>query len=408
MARYWLGPWAWVDNGNGAGYWQMPTGAQAALDLRSPAACAVPTTPTGVGLFLTPNAGNLGGDYTNLGTDPSALLNAGQRAALRSLLSLPRSVAGLDLQSILWEAMTAQADPDGEARMLPLVPTGRHYELWVGGQRLRRHLLDTNGEEFVPFIAMLRRLYRQARQDSLEGRTPANHYRKLLGYWVRKYYLPYRLFQPNDVPDEPDLPPETTISDNFNRADADGLGTSSEGWSWTEVGGDIDIVSNRAQGTPDTPAYARAGSALSGNDNYAQCVVTTTSVSGVRQGGPTCRGDASAQTYYWGSQAAGASTTGTFRIYKVVTSTRTALGTGATHNKSGETKKIEANGSSIAIYNNGVLVESITDTSIASGVYAGISFDRPNNIFQCDDWTAADIAVASSRAAEMLLMGVGG
>lgn len=394
MARYWIGAWAWIDSGNGGGYWQMPAGAQSALDLRSPVACATPVTPTGVGLFVTPNATSLGAGYTNLGTDPTALLTVGQRAALRTLLNLPRALSATDLQGILWEAMTAQADPDGTDRMLPLIPNGRRYELWLGGQRVRQVVLDSGDDAFLPFVLLLRRIYRQARQNSLDGLTPPNHYRKLLGYWVRKYGFHYRLFQPADVPDESDLPPETTISDNFNRADADALGTSSEGWSWTEVGGDIDIVSNKAQGTPDTPAYARAGSALSGNDNYAQCVVTTSSTSSLRQGGPACRADSSAQTYYWASQSAGAGTTGTLRIYKAVSGTRTALGTGTTQTKSGDTKKIEANGSTITAYNNGVSAESLTDSSITSGVYSGLVYERPNNLVQCDDFVAADLGVS--------------
>ena len=54
----------------------------------------------------------------------------------------------------------------------------------------------------------------------------------------------------------------TTITDNFNRADQGGLGTSGGGWSWSAelvgAGGGANIVSNQAKSTATAQAVFRA------------------------------------------------------------------------------------------------------------------------------------------------------
>lgn len=83
-----------------------------------------------------------------------------------------------------------------------------------------------------------------------------------------------------------------TITDNFTRADADALGSSSEGWSWTEVSGDADIVSNEAKGF--STGHHRAESDLGSATHYASMTPT----GGGNGYGPIVRFDASANSGY--------------------------------------------------------------------------------------------------------------
>lgn len=393
--RFWLGPWVWDA---AAECWTPPAASLGCIDLRNRTQCAqAGGVPQGVALFLAPNDARPGSDYANLGNDLGAVLSGSRKSALRTLLKLPRALASNTLGNALYEALTLQADPTDEDRCPPLMPTvGRDLEVWLGGEKVFTRRFRADLDEAASVREMLRRQYRALRQASRDGRTPPQHYRKVLGYWVRKYKIAARWFQPDDLPDEQDLPPETTLTDDFNRSDADGLGNSSEGWSWTETNHDIDIVSNVARGITDSNlTLARAESDLSSADHYCELTISNPggSTSSVRAAGPACRYSTSAMDFYVARQTNG-TTTGTYRPAKVVSGTRTDLGTGSTRTVSA-LKRISISGSSIDIYSVGVVVESITDSSIAGGVRCGIFFDRPNNSLAVDGWSAADLAVAA-------------
>src|SRR5207253_2934705 len=94
--------------------------------------------------------------------------------------------------------------------------------------------------------------------------------------------------------------PETTITDDFNRADGTTIGNQ---LTWTEVAGTWDTVSNQVQMTgpaSDSATYsARAESDLSSADHYAQLVyVNAGTVTTQAHLGPAARFSPSAQTHY--------------------------------------------------------------------------------------------------------------
>lgn len=95
----------------------------------------------------------------------------------------------------------------------------------------------------------------------------------------------------------------TVITDDFTRADGD-IGSSAEGWSWTEVAGDYSIASNQAttSGTANnTQTYARAESDLDTDDHYAEADVSWNSTAGTAQpAGVMVRFDPAAETGYAG------------------------------------------------------------------------------------------------------------
>jgi hypothetical protein len=340
-------------------------------------------TPQGFGLFVTGNAANLGSEYTNLGTDPLATWTQQALNRWRSALALPNTLAASNLRGCLWETLTFQADPIGDDRALPLVPVSgqRRYELWLAGQLVHGKPFRLADPEATPLLDLLKRHYRSLRQCSLDGLCSPTLYRKWLGYQVRKYAIGYRNFQPADVPDEPPLEPTTTITDNFNRADADALGSGSEGWSWTEVTGDHDIVSNQV-GPGSGGGRARAESDLSSDDHYAQLTMVDGSLSG-QGSGPTVRYAAAADTCYL-ALSDGA------RIFKCESGSLTNLTSAIGDPANGSVLKREADGSSLELFDDGVsIIGPITDTSITGNVRTGFYRDFNRTL---DNFEAADLA----------------
>ena len=160
----------------------------------------------------------------------------------------------------------------------------------------------------------------------------------------------------------------TTITDAFTRADASTLGTSSEGWSWTNVVAGWGITSNIARqklGYGDV-VCAYANSDLTSTDVYAQATTQSNGDCGVIMR----KAASSTQTYYLFHQPGD----GKAYIYKVVTGSFTNLtpsGYSITYG-AGRIIKGQENGSSLTIYYNGSSLGSITDSSITTGQYAGM------------------------------------
>lgn len=399
MARYWLGPWVWgplYPGGNSNG-WKQPAGAVACLDLRSEAQCAGTVTPSGFGLFVTPNATDLGADYENLGTDPLATWTQQALNRWQSVLSLPATIAANNLREVVWETLTIQSDPTGVDRARPLVPTAGtpDYELWLAGVLVKRKRFDLSDPEATPLIDQLKRIYRKLRQDSLDGISLPDHYRKVLGHWVRKYRINYRNFQPADLPDEPDVEPTTTITDDFNRADGTTIGNQ---LTWTEYA-DYKTASNRVKLNADNYNFgARADSDLSSTDHYSQVNGYNFGDIGggweTQSGCMTRCGSASSNGYiahmnkYAGYQC---------QFSKVVSGTYTDITNVSDSPASGDTLKMSANGSLNVVARNGTTKITQTDTSITTGTRCGIwvySY-AAGLAAEVDNFEAADLAAAA-------------
>jgi len=357
-------------------------------------------TPDGFGVFVTPNAADLGSDYTNLGTDPLATWSQQNLNRWKSALGLPATLAATNLRDVVAETLSIQADPTGQDRALPLVPTAQgQYEIWLGGVLVKQKRFRFDDPETSPLLDLHKRIYRQIRQRCLDGLLPQGHYRKVLGYWVRKFGIDYRNFQPQDLPDESDLPPTSTVTDNFNRADAGSLGTASGGFSWTEVGspsGVYNILSNQA--TPNTAGSGsfdygvRAESDLSSSDNNAFCTVVQ-SATGIVRNGPACRFDSASQTAYSGQCNL---FDNSLEIIKCVSGALSSVHKASITPSPPEIYKIEVSGSTIKTWQAGVLRDTQTDTGIASGLRTGLEgyqFSGLSGTTLLDDFQGADNAL---------------
>lgn len=392
MPRYWLGPWVWSDNA-----WNPPADSLAALDLRNRTACATPVTPLGDGLFVTPNATNLGASYTNLGTDPDVILSGAQKLSWQARFLLPNSLVAQTLREALWETLTIQADPTGEDRCKPIVPTTqREFELWLGGTRIFSRRFAADREEWTPVIDMLKRQYRAIRQQCLDGELPAEHYRKVCGYWVRKYRLHYREFQPSDLPDEEDVPPTTTVSDNFDRANE-----SLDVGNWTEDVGPWSVTTNQCRcggtggGTRDVAHYLTN---LSSDDHYVQAKhVTATGGYGV-----LARFVDLNDFYFSTFDVTGSSALQA--IWKDVAGTETTIASTTIAIASSSICKLQVNGSSLEIFDDGASVVSGTDTTHSGQLLTGLTMSSVTDR-DWDDFEAADLPLAA--AFRQTLLGVG-
>lgn len=404
--RFWTGPYSWIDSGPALRYWRQPVGSLASLDLRNLEDQGTPVTPAGRGLFVTANATDLGSDYVLLGQAPTpggVTLGPAARTAWRTAFGLPNPLGGTTLAEIVWETITVQADPTGADRCMPLDCTTprRRLELWIAGTKVRDQLFRASDPEATPLLDLLMRIYRRIRQACLDGLHPPTHYRKVLGFWVKKYGLNYRQFQPGDLPDEAPLEPATTLQETFNTADSSTLGPT---YSWTEfrdgAGADTwEVFTNEARvkawATTETLGQtARAESDLSSADHYAQLAITLLGA-GVEnvQLGAACRFAAAADTYYWcrllrvGVDA--------LQLFKTFTGTATQLGSDYSTTPTPPcTVKVEANGSAISAYLDGTLrVGPETDTAITGNTRCGMfGFSIDGDDVTGDSWEAADLA----------------
>lgn len=190
----------------------------------------------------------------------------------------------------------------------------------------------------------------------------------------------------------------TIITDNFNRADQNPPGNSSEGWSWNVlVGTQLQVLSNQLGVSTTAEDVGRAESNLASDNHYVQATIIGTP----SNWGILARfSSAVADTYYLGQ----ATNTTTLELYKRVTGTFTQIGSaGSLTIASGDVIKLECNGTAIKVYQNGVQRISVSDSAISGNVRTGVRFG--DNAQTLDDFSAADLGGASGVIQITLAMG---
>ena len=198
----------------------------------------------------------------------------------------------------------------------------------------------------------------------------------------------------------------TTITETFNTADSDILGPN---LSWTELEGDIDVVTNEARTTGLTASAARAESALATDDHYVQAdVLLSGGATGGRFVGVSARRRSDAtNTYYWFALD---DDLDQVRVYRVVAGTATLLANPSFIIVMGTSYllKGQVNGSSLEVWVDSVSKATATDTNIVDNLYTEIR-GRNNNAGQYarwDNFEAGDLAAAAA-AQNLMMMGVG-
>lgn len=405
-----LSPWLWYDDAV-FGYWGPPSGCRAAIDLASlgQIEAAIPGQPRGWGIFdcdeIPRDLVDLGGVALASDDIRDARPDGKMLDAWQSLLGYRPN--GETFADLVWDQLTAGSDPQNADRSGVLMPTtARRLELLFGGSVLRRDRFDFGQHPHTAQVtAVIKRQLEQARIDALDGklispvtRQPDGEYhRRILDSILEKYagrneslkaeLLP--LVKPDSwLANEGALPHATTITDDFNRANSSGLGSSGEGWSWTAVVGRLDISGNQAIFGTGTNPTSRAESDLSSADHYAQWT-RTASVLSTNYVMPSCRYAGAATTYY-----CAAIRPSTPAIYKRVTGTFTLIIAGvSTSGAAGDVIQIRANGSTISQRLNGAEDVAHTDTVITGGTRTGVDISQATKTG--DDFSAADLVAGS-------------
>jgi hypothetical protein len=174
-------------------------------------------------------------------------------------------------------------------------------------------------------------------------------------------------------------------TDDFNRADSATLGAN-----WTTCNGDdgspheLKIVSNQVKPTDSAvDNIARRTAETFSNDQYSQVTLSNIDT-GSHLG---CGVRFSANNGYIG-QVRKASNV--LRITKKTGTTYATLTEDAATLTNGDVIRIEAVGSKISLYQNGIFINSVTDTDFASGSPA-INADITGDIL--DNWEGGDIII---------------
>ncbi|HEY9370142.1 hypothetical protein [Streptomyces sp.] len=181
----------------------------------------------------------------------------------------------------------------------------------------------------------------------------------------------------------------TTFTDDFNRADG------SPGASWVQMSGTWVIVSQQlSPGTTGGTVLLRAATAMASNDNYAQVTITATTP--VSQG-VWCRGTGTSDLT---SGYAVRNNGSNWGLFSVTASTFTSIGTYSAAAVVGDVVKIQAVGSTITVYVNGVSRISVTNTAVASGTTVGIRSEA-NTGLKFDNFAAGDVTSGTTGDAAL-------
>jgi hypothetical protein len=181
-------------------------------------------------------------------------------------------------------------------------------------------------------------------------------------------------------------------SDNFDRADATTLGAS-----WTTLKGlvnSLGIFSNQVDVTSTGTASGNYWSADAAPDN--QLAVATVVAVAARTQGVVVRAitSGSTQNQYLGGHDNNQTGNTRLRIWKMVGGVRTDLASHATENvTAGTVLKLEAIGTTLNLYVDGVLKVTTTDPDLTAG-QPGLMADHGTlNVAIWDDWSGGGLVL---------------
>jgi hypothetical protein len=179
----------------------------------------------------------------------------------------------------------------------------------------------------------------------------------------------------------------TTFTDDFNRADG------SPGANWVQVSGTWSIISNQlSSGSAGGTIILRAATAMATNDNSAQVTIAATAA--VSQG-VWCRGNTTlTQGYLWRNDGS------SWNLFYVVGGSFVSIGTFAGAAVAGDVAKVQAVGSTIKGFVNGVQRVSVTDTNVATGTSVGIRAESVSSL-RFDNFTGTDVTTGSTGDAAL-------
>lgn len=168
-----------------------------------------------------------------------------------------------------------------------------------------------------------------------------------------------------------------SFSDDFNRADSTDLGTN-----WVEVSGDWSIASNTlSPGSAGGTIILRAATAMATNDNYAEAKIVATAA--VSQG-VWCRGNANiTEGYLLRNNGT------TWDLFLVSGGSFTVIGTYTAVAAVNDVVRVQAVGSTIKGFVNGVERISVTNAVVTTGVNVGIRCESTASL-KWDNFVSGD------------------
>ena len=412
MPHVYLAPYKWTETRSDA-VWMpwFPQQCLGSIDLRPISAQGqAGGAPEGMGIFTYTQDVDIP-DAIAFGQDLVRELTEKEKDTWRGILNIQETLDGRTLKDVIWNILTIHADATGRDRSKPLMPTVRgNLEMRMGGFSLVKSEpfdIHTHPAKSV-VLGVLREDYRRIcaehRKIFRRGDPRQEHYKKVLGAWMRKYRVSdHRIFLPSELPDEGWLPPTTIIGDTFVEASDTDISSHTAtgpngGFSWTELTGDTDIIASTdlAQHQSGlTASELRADSDLSTDDHYSQGDVTpSTSVSSAA--GTIGRKDSTTTLTFYIAEVSPPENDDLYKLEKSIDGTRTGIGDAAYDGSDGDTLRLEMSGSSITILNNGVIkVGPITDTSITGNLRAGMRLRGSSE--ELDNFEAADLAAVARR-----------
>lgn len=380
---YYLAPMVWdMTKDPAMPHWRIPTGAIDGIDLRPNPARALPVVAEGFSFCAFDPAADVPLGSLYLGNDLNGTLTDQQRRDAEEMLELSPgdfTLAGmLDNQ---WRVITDLADPTGENRVKPLMPTvAGNLELHLDGHSvIRSERFDKVRHTWV--IEMVQRY--MGDRAAVNPRTMA-HLRRKYGFTPREIL---------------GIRGGATLTESFNTADADILGPD---LTWNEDSGDWDIVSNQAQAQATAADnLANHTDTLDTDDHYAQ-VDTVSGIAGTVGTNVRYTDD---RDYYLGLYRV----SNQWEIFEKVGNTFSQLGGDLSSNGApASTIKFSADGSTLELFRDGTSQGTRTDTSFTGQVITGIRQGSGSSGWTVDDFEAADLAAAAAPIRRNFgLLGVG-
>lgn len=388
--RYWLGPWQWVGDGDvRPPGWNPPVGMVASIDLRNVSDCSLfgSNGDRPYGFFCGPDSITLDSDYYLIGRGDIRELkpNAIELSAWQSHLGYrPQGDALVDL---LWDQLTNGADPDAVNGPGVLTADANGYVSLVvpGHSVVKSRRFSVNYLTRGRWGAVIKQQLRNQFKRNFERDQKAAE--RFLWLLERKYGAPWNEFVPRELKEHTRGPrrPETSYSDDFNRADEDlNAGT----WTYNTSTSDYEVSSNAVRRLSGSGFYqAEYDANLSSDDHWAEVEW----VSFPSNYGPCCRSQDPTTTgrdYYHTQRF------GTIYLSKIINGSQTNLANNtASSTAAGDVDRIEANGSTITGYINGSNDVSVTDTSLSGQLRGGFAIHVTGVTLRFDNFNESDIAV---------------
>lgn len=395
--KFYLGPYIQIDNGDGPAM-SPPIASVGSIDLGGSA--------RNIGVFVLPNSETLGSQFRQIGQAPSPdsiSIGLAARQQWQAVFGLASTPIASTLTELIRETLMEHADGAGISHVRPLVPghDGK-MKLFLFDRQIWES--DYNGANQDPryaqsLLRQLRDIYSSKRSSNLleQDDFRRRHYLRWLAVQAMKYKLDragWRAIQ-GDNPEEELVNPATTYTESFP---TNGALTSGQDQTWSlYAAGTYDVNANQIRALGGGHYQALMTSPLSSDDQYCQIVKTfggdTLSV------GPNCRNSGATYSGYYALRY------GTSFYLRWWLNHTIDTSSGGTQSLP-ETIRVEADGSSISHYKNGGLLNSVTDTNVASGSYCGVyTFDVAGH---GDDWEAGDLGAAPTYYSdELMTLGVG-